>query len=101
MKITKTLSRGPLNSFFRNDEISICQEAAFHIAGIADSRQQIARVTVATKNPKKKGFKKAKNEKYEIVIGGTAFCATSRQFRFLALMGVELNGFFWVKVEIA
>ena len=101
MTITKTLARANNSFFFRNSTISICEEAAFLLAGIPDNRQQIARVTLATKNPKKKGFRKVICLQFSVLIGRKNITTTSTQSEFLANLNIQEGQSFWMKCEIA
>lgn len=98
---TQTFYRSNPYSFFHNEQISICQEAAFALAKIPDMRQQIARVTVAVKNPKKKNFRKVVAKYCAVEIGGKEFVTTINQGRFLENMGILEEQAFWMKCEIA
>lgn len=104
MRIQKTLSRRtPFNYFFRTDDFSICDEFTAKLNGEGVHNRLIARFTLATKNPKKKGFKKVQFNfsNYRATIEGKEFQLLDRQRDVVKKNNIPQDQTVWMKVELA
>ena len=109
MRITKTLERRSTNFFFcgcfreniTNNDSVIC--TAFTTLLIGQPLMNILRVkiTVSSKNPKRKGFKKIylKNS-YACVLDNKEFDVIGTQFKHLHNLKINVGDYFWMKGEI-
>jgi hypothetical protein len=103
MKITKILSKNfSHNSFFRisGTDYTICEEFTKQLIGEPLNKILSVKFTLATKNPKTKGFKKILY-KYTTtsIMGGIEYDTISSQQRILKQLGIEVGDYYWMKAE--
>lgn len=106
MRIQKTLSRNDrYSTFFRipNSNYTVCTDFTDKLSGGVLNDQLIARFTLATKNPKEKGFKKVilDSLSQNAFLGDEIFQIIWKQLNLLKINGITGKQTVWMKVELA
>lgn len=103
MKISKILVHKSNRSFFWDEDMANGLCVAFiskFIGKVPDRATTFVSVKFSTNNPKKKGFRKIlRTGSDEIKLGDKAFQLCYHEIQVLENTGVNIDDFFWMKVE--
>jgi hypothetical protein len=99
MRITKTLSRESIyNSFLRESNYVMCVKSIQHLLDYRLGNVLSVNVTLATKNPKQKGFKKCLFIKsLSCDIDGCNFSILPTHLDVFRQLEIKLGDYFWMK----